>query len=467
MRLYNTKTREKEEFKPLKQDEVKIYYCGPTVYNYAHIGNFRTYVFEDLLRRSLEFFGYEVEHVMNFTDVDDKTIKGAIEAKMSLEAFTEQYKQAFLEDIKSLNIKEAHHYPAATDYVEQMVKMTEDLMDKGYAYLGGDGSVYYSIAKFSPYGRLSRLPLEKLKAGASERIDSDEYDKESISDFVLWKSYDEERDGGIYWESSLGPGRPGWHIECSVMATELLGKTIDIHVGGVDNMFPHHENEIAQAEACFGCTFSNCWLHCEHLLVNNKKMSKSLGNFYTLRDLLDKGYQGKHVRLLLLQTHYQTQLNFTLEGLEGAKASLQRLQDFILRLEDIPREQTAEPVDKHLELCEEKFSKALADNLNISCALAAIFDFLREINSLIDRQALSFASAEKIKALLQRFDQVLGLLDFTSQTVPKEVEEALEKRLMARKDKDWALADEWRDFINEKGYLIEDTASGSRLKSKD
>ncbi|MCB1073997.1 MAG: cysteine--tRNA ligase, partial [Simkania sp.] len=329
LHIYNTESREKEPITlaPHKK-EIALYTCGPTVYNFAHIGNFRTYVFEDLFRRTLEFFGLKVKQVMNLTDVDDKTIKGALEKRVSLDEFTQFYKRAFFEDLKTLGIQKAHLYPSAIDYIPQMIAMIQHLIKKGLAYKGKEGSVYFSIRHFPAYGKLSHLCLSELKAGASERVTTDEYEKESIADFVLWKGYDPERDGDIYWESPFGKGRPGWHIECSAMATELLGETIDIHMGGVDNIFPHHENEIAQSEGCSGKMFSRYWVHAEHLIVNGKKMSKSLGNFFTLRDLLDKGYSGTEVRYLLLSTHYRTQLNFTLEGLNAARQSLQRLEDF-------------------------------------------------------------------------------------------------------------------------------------------
>ncbi|OJU80997.1 MAG: cysteine--tRNA ligase, partial [Chlamydia sp. 32-24] len=282
LKLYNTESRQKEVLKTITPNLVKMYTCGPTVYNFAHIGNFRTYVFEDLLRRSIKFFGYNIHHVMNLTDVDDKTIKGAIANNITLDEFTQPYKDAFFEDLKTLNIESAENYPAATDYIPEMIAMIQSLMDKGMAYKGGDGSVYYPIKKFHRYGCLSHLHLDELQAGASERVASDEYEKDNVADFVLWKAYDPDRDGKIYWESPFGKGRPGWHLECSVMAMNLLGETLDIHVGGIDNMFPHHENEIAQSEAFSGKKFVNLWMHSEHLIVENKKMSKSLGNFFTL-----------------------------------------------------------------------------------------------------------------------------------------------------------------------------------------
>lgn len=355
LKLYNTESRQKEEVSPLDGRTVRMYTCGPTVYNYAHIGNFRTYVFEDVLRRALKFFGFAVKQAMNLTDVDDKTIKGALDSKISLNAFTQPFKEAFFQDLQTLSIEKVEFYPQATDYIPEMISIIQKLLDAGVAYRGHDESIYFAIAKFPSYGRLSHLHLNELQVGASNRVAADEYDKENVSDFVLWKACDPQRDGDIFWESPFGKGRPGWHIECSAMAMKLLGETIDIHVGGVDNMFPHHENEIAQSESYSCRHFVNLWLHAEHLLVDHKKMSKSLGNFYTLRDLLQKGYTGRQVRYMLLQTHYRTQLNFTFAGLDGAVATLERLSDFIQRLQAIRREKMSRALDLILE-------KALPEN---------------------------------------------------------------------------------------------------------
>lgn len=466
LKLFNTENKAKEIFKPLQNSIVRMYTCGPTVYHYAHIGNFRTYIFEDLLRRTLQFFGYKVIQVMNLTDVDDKTIKGAIKKNVTLNEFTQPYIDAFFDDIKTLNIQPAEHYPAATEYIDEMIKMIQILIDKNIAYKGGDGSIYYAIRKFPRYGCLSHLKLDELQVGASDRIVNDEYDKDNAADFVLWKHYDPERDGQIFWESPFGKGRPGWHLECSAMAMKILGETIDIHCGGVDNMFPHHENEIAQSEACSGKNFVKLWMHAEHLIVDNKKMSKSLGNFYTLRDLLDKGYTGSQVRYMLLQTHYKTQLNFTFVGLEGTKSALHRLNEFIQRLLDFQNGESKGLVDPLLEKSYLVFADALADDLNISVALSAVFDLVREVNFLCDNHALSVEEAGRVIELLKKFDTVLGVLNFekTESEIPKELQEALQKRIDARKNKDWAQSDVLRDFIHSKGYIIEDTAKGPRLK---
>lgn len=466
LKFHNTVTRQKEVFKPLADNHVRMYTCGPTVYNFAHIGNFRTYVFEDLLRRTLKFFGMPVTQVMNLTDVDDKTIKGAIAKGITLDAFTQPYKDAFFEDIKTLGIEPAEHYPAATTYIPQMIKMIQVLLDNGVAYQGGDGSIYYAIKKFPHYGCLSHLHLEELQVGASERIASDEYEKDNVSDFVLWKKYDPSRDGKIFWESPFGQGRPGWHLECSAMAIALLGDTIDIHVGAVDNIFPHHENEIAQSEACTGKKFSNFWMHSEHLVVDHKKMSKSLGNFFTLRDLLEKGFTGPQIRYMLLQTHYKTQLNFTFMGLEAAKGSLQRLNDFIQRLLVINQAENTGDVAPLLQKASKGFVEALADDLNISVALASVFELVREVNGLCDSNRIGQQEAQEVIALLKQFNSVLGVLSFdkASEEIPADIKDAFDKRLQARKDKNWALSDQMRDLILSRGYLIEDTVQGPRLK---
>lgn len=467
LKLFNTQSRKKETFLPLKNNCARIYTCGPTVYHFAHIGNYRTYIFEDLLRRTIKFFHMDILQVMNLTDVDDKTIKGATEKNITLDEFTKPYKDAFFEDLRTLHIEPVEHYPAATEYIGEMILFIKDLLEKKIAYKGADGSIYFSINKFPRYGCLSQLKLDELQTGASERINSDEYDKDCAADFVLWKAYNAERDGKIYWESPFGLGRPGWHIECSTMAMKLLGDTIDIHAGGVDNIFPHHENEIAQSEAHSNKIFSRLWLHSEHLIVDNKKMSKSLGNFYTLRNILEKGYTGTQVRYLLLQTHYKTQLNFTLEGLSAAQASLERLQDFIFRLQNIVEQNSSS--DRAYSLIEKayfSFASALADDLNISAALGALFTLVREINALCEQKNLSKQQAQATLTLLQKLNGILGIFsfEFEDQQIPEEIQEALKQRLQARKEKNWSRADELRDYILKSGYLIEDTPQGAHLK---
>lgn len=466
LKVYNTETRQKEIVKPLKDNHIRMYTCGPTVYNYAHIGNFRTYVFEDLLRRTIKFFGMKITQVMNLTDVDDKTIKGAIANNITLDAFTKVYKDAFFEDLKTLNIEPVEHYPAATDYIKEMIIMIEGLLQKGIAYVGGDKSVYFAIAKFPRYGCLSHIHLDELQAGASERVNSDEYEKDHVADFVLWKSYDETRDGNIFWESPFGKGRPGWHLECSAMAMNILGEQIDIHVGGVDNMFPHHENEIAQSEAYTHKRFSKIWMHSEHLVVDGKKMSKSLGNFFSLRDLLNKGFSGREVRYMLLQAHYKTQLNFTFKGLEAARQTLCRLDDFVQRLNSIQETKSTTNVEELTHKTRETFSQGLADDLNIAVSLAAIFDLIREVNMLADKNAISSKDAEQVILLLKDFDAVIGIFSFEQkeEAIPSEIQEILEKRISARNNKDFKQSDLFRDQILAAGYIIEDTAAGAKLK---
>lgn len=473
LHLFNTETRQKELLQPIVPGHVKMYTCGPTVYNFAHIGNFRAYMFEDLLRRTLKYFGYDVTQVMNLTDVDDKTIRGAIANNITLDEYTKPYIKAFFEDLDTLNIERAEKYPAATDYIPSMIKMIQSLMDKGMAYKGGDQSIYFPINQFKRYGCLSHLKLDELQVGASQRVSSDEYEKDHAADFVLWKAYDPTRDGKIYWESPFGPGRPGWHLECSAMATELLGDTVDIHCGAVDNIFPHHENEIAQSEACTNKTFVKLWMHCEHLIVDNKKMSKSLGNFYTLRDLLSKGYTGKEIRYALLQTHYKTQLNFTIAGLEGARSAIHRINAFIRRLKEVANAANAPAHNgeftKLVQAAQENFDNSLADDLNISAALGAIFELVRDGNTALDAGQVSKEEANAALDAFCKFDSILGVLEGFKDCVcvPAELLQLLEERKDARARKDWARADQIRQEITDKGYTIEDTPLGARLVKKE
>jgi cysteinyl-tRNA synthetase len=465
LKIYNTETREKEVVSSRESGTIRMYTCGPTIYDFAHIGNFRTYVFEDLLRRTIQYFGFKVEQAMNLTDIDDKTIRGAIAKNIALKEFTDPFKKAFFDDLEALNIQKVEHYPAATDYIVEMIEMIETLLQKGFAYKSANGSIYFSIRHFPSYGRLSHLNLADLKANASGENEADEYDKGNIADFALWKAYDPTRDGKIFWQSPFGPGRPGWHIECSAMATKLLGKTIDIHCGGVDNMFPHHENEIAQSECCSGHRFVHTWVHVEHLLVDHKKMSKSLGNFYTLRDLFKRGYTGPEVRYLLLSTHYRTQLNFTFAGLDAARASLQRVEDLVIRLRSI---QDSHPKTAAIERASLKFKTALADDLNISAALAVLFDLIRELNTLADEAKLGVEEAQDALKLLEEWDLVLGVLPLEKkeEAIPEELLVLLARRETARKEKNWRESDEMRDAIYGRGYIIEDTPTGARLKKK-
>jgi cysteinyl-tRNA synthetase len=465
LQFYNSMSRSKEIFTPMEPGKAKMYTCGPTVYNFAHIGNFRAYMFEDLLRRTLEYAGYEVTQVMNLTDVDDKTIRDSIAEGLSLNDFTQKYKDAFFADIETLRIEKAEYYPAATDHIPEMIAIIEILLEKGYAYKGDDGSVYFSIAKFADYGKLAKIDMENQRS--VERVKNDEYAKDSVADFALWKAWS-ENDGDVAWDSPWGKGRPGWHIECSAMSMKYLGKHFDLHTGGIDNMFPHHEDEIAQSEAANGCTFVNYWLHCGYLIVNGEKMSKSLGNFYTLRDLLAKGWSDREIRFVLLSTHYRKQLNFSETALEQAKNTLNTFRDFFNRL----RKADGSDGDNCSELIkasEDEFTSAIADDLNVSGALAAMYSLMHDVNKLLDQKAVSAKFAEEILELYKKFDKVFAVLDVddTSEaSIPEEVLNLLEERQAARKAKDFAKSDEIRDKLNADGWIIEDSPEGPTVKKR-
>ncbi|MBT0159067.1 cysteine--tRNA ligase [Candidatus Bathyarchaeota archaeon A05DMB-2] len=461
--FFNTLTRRKEAFTSIEPGKVRMYTCGPTVYGYAHIGNFRAFLFEDLLKRWLQYRGFKVTHVMNITDVDDKTIRGSRKEGIPLKEYTARYAKAFFDDINALNIKPADVYPRATEHIADMVKLIETLMRKGYAYRGEDGSIYYAISKFPAYGQLSHINLSELKAGA--RVKSDEYAKEEAQDFALWKAWTPE-DGDVFWETALGKGRPGWHIECSAMSMRYLGETFDIHCGGVDNIFPHHENEIAQSEAATGKPFVRYWLHNEHLLVEGKKMAKRFGNFYTLRDLLAKGYDPIAIRFLLLSTHYRQQANFTFEGLNAAHNAVLRLRNFVRRLLDADGAGTGGKVAELIAQVQAGFGAAMDDDLNVSVALAALFDFVREVNNLLDANAVSQSEAEAVAALMAGFDSVLGVVGKVEaeEMLPEEAEALIKEREEARKNRDWKRADEIRLRLREMGVMVEDTAAGVRWR---
>jgi len=459
--IFNTLTRQKDGFKPLEQGRVKMYTCGPTVYDYAHIGNFRAFLFEDLLKRWLRYRGFQVTHVMNLTDVDDKTIKGSQQKAVQLREYTDFYVKAFFEDISKLNIELADVYPKATDHIPEMVTLIKTLLAKGIAYRGEDGSIYYAVSKFPEYGKLSHIKVGELKAGA--RVSQDEYAKEEAQDFALWKAWTPE-DGDVYWETELGKGRPGWHIECSAMSMKYLGETFDIHCGGVDNMFPHHENEIAQSEAATGKQFVLYWMHNEHLQVEGKKMSKRLGNYYTLRDLLAKGYDSIVIRYLLLSTHYRQQFNFTFEGLNSAKSAIDRLRNLVRRLHDTDGTGSEGKVAMQIAHVKEFFGAAMDDDLNISIALAALFDFVRDVNNLLDSNAVSKEEASLLGGLLMQFDSVLGVIGKVEveEALPSDIDALVQKREAARKAKNWKEADAIRAQLKAMGIVIEDTAQGVR-----
>ena len=458
-RFFNTYSREVEEFQPRDSGKIDIYTCGPTVYSRAHIGNFRAYIFEDLLQCHLEARGFKVHRVMNITDVDDKTIRGAREAKIPLQTFTQQFKDAFFEDAETLRIKHANDYPAATDqrYIDKMISMISALISKGLAYQADDKSVYFRINKFPDYGKLSHIDLAELKP--SGRVKHDEYDKEHIGDFALWKAWDEE-DGNVKWDSPWGPGRPGWHIECSAMATTLLGDQIDIHCGGVDNIFPHHEAEIAQSEGVTGKTFVRMWLHCAHLLVDGQKMSKSLGNFYTIPDVLAKGYTGREIRYALIRVNYRTQLNFTWDGMKEARESLGRIDDWLQRLHEIAGDEKG--VDKIDMRLGHEFEDALDDDLNISAALGFLFETIRETNRAMDENKLDATSAARWLTWWNRINQTL-VFESDGAELPEEVAELAEARAQARLAKDFRKSDELRDKLNALGWEARDTKDGQKI----
>src|ERR1700757_1373931 len=393
IKFYNTYSRQLEVFEPIAPPKVKIYTCGPTVYSFAHIGNFRAYVFEDLLQRHLEARGFEVERVMNLTDVDDKTIRGSREAGVSLPEFTAKFKKSFFEDIESLRIKRATHFPAATEpeNLAKMIEMIEQLLQQDIAYQAEDRSIYFRISRYPDYGKLAHLNLAELRP--TGRIQSDEYEKENIGDFALWKAWDPQ-DGSVGWDTPWGKGRPGWHIECSAMATRLLGPELDIHCGGVDNIFPHHEAEIAQSESCTGQHFVRYWLHSAHLLVEGQKMSKSLGNFYTLRDLLNKGFTGREVRYALIRVNYRLQLNFTFDGMNEARQSLLRIDEWIGRLRELAG--NSQPDQIYESAQSDRFFAALDDDLNISAALAELFEQIRATNRAMDNEKLTAGEASAL-----------------------------------------------------------------------
>ena len=461
LRFYNTMSRKKEEFSPLEAGKAGLYTCGPTIYNFAHIGNFRAYMFEDLLRRYLEYRGYAVKHIMNLTDVEDKLIRTCRETGEALKDITEKYAQAFFEDLDTLGIRRAERYPAATDHIAEMVELIKTLREKGHTY-EDNGSIYFRLNTCEHYGRLSHMDLDQLQSGASGRVDSDEYESDDARDFALWKAWEEE-DGEVYWETELGKGRPGWHIECSAMAMKYLGESFDIHCGGVDNMFPHHENEIAQSECASGKTFVKYWLHCAHLVVEGKKMSKSLGNFYTLRDLVEKDIDPLAIRWVLLSTHYRQPNNFAFDALDAAKQSLQRIRDFRTRLGEIKGDGAA--AAERCQACEDAFVFAMDDDLNISGALGAIFDFVRDVNKLMDDKQLGEAGAQKALALLDRLDTVTGVFSAApEEAVPQAVLDRVEARQQARRDRDFAQADALRDALAAEGWIIEDTPQGARVK---
>jgi len=434
-----------------------MYTCGPTVYDYAHIGNFRAYVFEDILRRYLKFKGYKVIQVMNLTDVDDKTIKGSRTEGVSLAEFTAKYIAAFFEDLDRLGIERAEFYPRATEHIGEMVALVKKLLKKGYAYESG-GSIYYDVSKFKEYGKLSGIQLEELKKGA--RVAADEYIKEEATDFALWKAW-EESDGPVFWETELGKGRPGWHIECSAMSMKYLGESFEIHTGGEDNIFPHHENEIAQSEAATGKQFVRYWLHCGLLQVGGQKMSKSLGNIITPRELVAIGTDPRAIRYLLISAHYRTQLNFTAESLKSAEQTVQGLVDFAHKVSQL---EVTGRYNKKLQsltrATRRELIRAMDDDLDTPRALAAIHELVRETNKAIDRGRASQRNLKEIYDQISEFDMVLGIIQHKREKLPPDLLRLIRAREEARLRHDWIAADELRNKLLEQHIALEDTPHG-------
>ncbi|OGD21161.1 MAG: cysteine--tRNA ligase [Candidatus Aminicenantes bacterium RBG_16_63_16] len=486
--FFNTLSGKKEPFVPIVPREVKLYTCGPTVYDYAHIGNFRAYVFEDLLKRVLQFRGFRVTHIMNITDIDDKTIRGANARGVSLREYTEPFIKAFFEDIDRLKISRADVYPRATEHIEDMVRLIKGLVEKGYAY-EREGSYYFSIAKFPAYGALSKINLQELEPGL--RVDTDEYEKESVHDFALWKA---RKEGEPFWETELGPGRPGWHVECSAMSIKYLGEMFDLHTGGVDNIFPHHENEIAQSEGYTGKKFVNIWMHCHHLIRDGEKMAKSKGNTLTVRDVVPNtddplDLRARALRFLLLSTHYRKQLNFTFEALRQAEAALDRLNEFAgaVKYGAFPEGET-QAVGKLIKDAEKKFAAGLSDDLNISVAMTTVFGLVKKVNTLIARGKIKKRNAEKLDAFIESVNAVLAVVTprqkiqvkaeeriaLSEQVrvevqpageidLPAEIKEKIQARENARTERNYALADQLRKELDALGFPVEDTKQGPRV----
>jgi cysteinyl-tRNA synthetase len=476
IQLHNTLSGKLEPFVPQKPGEVRMYTCGPTVYDYAHIGNYRTFVFQDILRRFLTLRGFELQHVMNLTDVDDRIIANAAAAGKNIRDYTEKFAQAFFDDCKTLSIEAPERWIRATDHIDDMVQLIERLREKTFTY-ASEGSIYYRIAKFPNYGKLSKIDLTGIQAGA--RVDNDRYEKESARDFALWKA---PKPGEHFWETAIGPGRPGWHIECSAMAMKYLGETLDIHTGGIDLAFPHHENEIAQSEAATGKPFARYWLHAEHLLVDGEKMSKSLGNFFTLRDLFAKGYKPSALRFALASVPYRKQLNFTFDGLTQARNSVERLRNLADRLQqgNFPAGQQSAMIER-IAKAHEEFDAGLSDDLNTARALAAVFDLARDANTAMDKGEFRQGDVEATRQFLFTFDKVFAVFEDndaqklralgygSAEAGPRdeEIEKLIAARLAAKKKRDFATADSIRKELADRGIILEDAKDGSvRWKRK-
>ena len=458
-RFYNTINRKKVEFEPITPGTVKLYTCGPTVYDTAHIGNFRTFLFEDLLKRFLVFKGYEVYHVMNITDVDDKTIKRAITEEITINELTLKYTEEFMNDIKSLKILPADKYPRATDHIEEMIKMIQTLEENGYAYETEDHSVYFRLDAYDSYGQLTQIDLNQQRA--NERIINDEYSKDNPQDFALWKARDDD-DGKIYWESPWGRGRPGWHIECSAMSIKYLGNHFDIHCGGVDNIFPHHENEIAQSVSATQEPFVNYWMHSEYLQIQGDKMSKTLGNYYKISDLISEGFTAEEIRFTLLNAHYRSKLDFSLKQKQEARTTIQRITDFqqrLLELKDSSETESSIPDEF------EEFVAALDDDLDTPKAFAIFFGWIRSMNKLLDRGEFKFSQINGGLDFIEKFDDLFAIIP-DAESIPQNIYDLIKKREKARLKQDWKTADKIRNQLYQEGWLVADSPSGPKVRSK-
>ena len=465
LRFFNTLSRQVEEFHPIKDGEVSMYMCGPTVWNFSHIGNFRTFIFGDIVRRYLRHKGYELSHVFNLTDVDDRIISEATKRGITIDEFTAPYIQYFWEDFDALGNERPDVTPRATRHIREMIQIIARLLENGHAY-ESEGSIYYRIAAFPEYGKLSKISLSGNIAGGSERVDTDKYDKEDARDFALWKFVGEDEEPG--WEAPFGRGRPGWHIECSAMSMEYLGETFDLHAGGMDLQFPHHENEIAQSEGATGKLFAKYWLHSEFLNIDDQTMSKSKGNFFTFRDLREQGYSPLAIRYLLLSVPYRRQMNFTFEGLQGAESTVERLRNFRRAVRETNlREGSNEKVAAAVSLSLRDFEEAMDDDFNTAAALAAVHNLVREINTLLADDAVLSDDRVKILEAIENFDSVLGIFGKEeAEILDEEIERLIQERQDARHNRDFARSDEIRDQLAEKGIILEDTKDGVRWKRK-
>ena len=463
--LFNTLSRQTEEFRPIEEGKVRMYICGPTVWNFAHIGNFRTFIFGDVLRRYLKYKGYQVTHVFNLTDVDDRIINESNKLGISIDDFTAPYIQYFWEDFDALGNERPEVTPRATHHIAEMIDIIAKLLENDHAY-ESDGSIYYRISAFPEYGKLSKISFSGNIAGGSERIDTDKYDKEDARDFALWKLVDEDEQPG--WDAPFGRGRPGWHIECSAMAMKYLGETFDLHAGGMDLQFPHHENEIAQSEGSTGKQFAKYWVHSEFLKIDDVTMSKSKGNFFTFRDLSEQGYSPLAIRYLLLSVPYRKQLNFTFEGLQGAESTVERLRNFRRLVIGATAESGSQDgVRAAVENSLRTFASAMDDDLNTAAALAAVHDLVREINSVLAKGGLRADDKDAVLDAIERFNNVLGIFgELETEILAEEIEALIAERQEARRNRNFVRSDEIRDLLAEKGIILEDTKDGVRWKRK-